>query len=148
VAQPIANPPVPTTPATPVAIAKQVQRQLITILEQDHNYDVVAEIVKHIRELKRAKKIKPLDKHRMVLSYNTILLSYCMPKMRVTEDNSANPQGKGVIFKINIGATNEPPDPRKAGAGKVLKDKKGVSVSIPTQLNKDGSYSIDSDPID
>jgi len=56
------NPPA-TIPPAPVAIAKQKAEQLITILKTDHNYDIVSEIITHIKELKRAKKIKPLEKH-------------------------------------------------------------------------------------
>ena len=146
VGQPTLKNPPAVTPTTPVAIAKQKGEQLITILKTDHNYDIVSEIIKHIKELKRAKKIKPLDKHRMVMNYNITLLSYCMPKMRVTEDNSADQNGKGVIFNIQIGGSDGPADPRNAGHGKIRKSKsKGVAISIPTRKNKNGSYSVTDD---
>jgi hypothetical protein len=142
--QTLKNPPA-TTP-TAGAIAKQTAKKLISILLDDHNYDIVAEIITHIKELKRAKKIKPLDKHRMVMNYNITLLSYCVPKMKIIEDNTANTGGKGVVFHIQIGGTDGPADPRNAGHGTVLKDKKkGVSINIPTQKNKDGTYTVSGD---
>ena len=143
VAQPMPNTPA-VIPTTPGAIAKQHQRQLIVILEEDYNYDIVSEIIQHIRELKRAKKIKPLDKHRMVLNYNTILLSYCMPKMRVTEDNSGDTGGKGVIFNIQIGGPDTPADPRKAGSGSIKKDK----ISTKVHKNKHVLLTVKTGPGD
>jgi hypothetical protein len=72
-----------------------------------------------------------------------------MPKMKIVEDNSADTAGKGVVFHIQIGGTSDPADPRIAGLGRVRKDKrKGVSVSIPTQKNKDGTYTVNADPTD
>jgi hypothetical protein len=141
VAQPTPN--VPATISTPAAIAKQTAKKLITILQDDFNYDIISDIIDTMAMIKRAKKIKPLDKWRLIKDYQLTLLSYCMPKMKIVEDNSADTAGKGVVFHIQIGGTSGPADPRNAGSGKVRKDKrKGVSVSIPTQKNKDGTYTV------
>jgi hypothetical protein len=137
------TPNVPAKTPTPTAIAKQVAKKLITILEDDFNYDLIADIIESMASIKRAKKIKPTEKWRLIKDYQLTLLSYCVPKQKIVEDNSADQAGKGVIFHIQIGGTSDSADPRKAGSGKVLKDKKkGVSISIPTQKNKDGSYSV------
>jgi hypothetical protein len=142
VAQQTANLPATTSP-TPAAIAKQTTKKLITILKDDFNYDVVADIIDSMACIKRAKKIKPLEKWRLIKDYQLTLLSYCLPKMKIVEDNSADMGGKGVVFHIQIGGPNEPADPKKAGAGTVKKDKrKGVSISIPTQKNDDGTYTV------
>jgi hypothetical protein len=139
VVQSTANVPVPS----PGAIAKQVTKKLITILKDDFNYDVVADIIDSMASIKRAKKIKPLEKWRLIKDYQLTLLSYCLPKMKIVEDNSADQNGKGVVFHIQIGGNNEPADPRNAGSGTVRKDKKkGVSISIPTQKNEDGTFTV------
>jgi hypothetical protein len=133
---------VPAKPLTPAKIHNKKSEQFIQILKTDHNYDIVAEIIDHINMLKRAKKIKPIEKHRMIMNYNITLLSYCLPKMKVTEDNTGNTGGKGVIFNISIGGEDGPKD---AGNGRVTKGKKGVRVSIPTKKQKDGTYSVTED---
>ena len=119
--------------------AKDKQTKLIDILKTDHHYDIVKEIIDHINMLKRAKKIKPLEKHRMLMNYNLTLLSYCMPKMRVVEDNT-DKDSKPMNFQINIG-TN---DPAPASTSKKPKAG-GVSITIPTKKNTDGTYSVSSD---
>ena len=135
--------PLTVKPPTPLSNARTKQVQFIDILKTDHNYDVVAEIITHIKELKRAKKIKPLDKHRMVLQYNITLLSYCMPKMKVTEDKTTDSLGKGVVFNISIGGEGEHPNkPKSAGSGVSKSSKTGVSVRIPTTVHTDGSISV------
>ena len=142
VTQPTSNLPVP---ANPTAIAKQTSKKLITILKDDFNYDVVKDIIDTMAMIKRAKKIKPTEKYRLIKDYQLTLLSYCLPKMKIVED-TRDTGGKGVVFHINIAGTNDPADPRKAGSGTVRKDKKkGVSISIPTQQNDDGSYSVKDD---
>jgi hypothetical protein len=144
VAQPtLNNPPVPTTPVTtPAKIHKREQREFIQILSSDHNYDIVAEIITHMQEIKRAKKIKPLEKHRLLKDYNLTLLSYCLPKIKVVETDSGGGTGSGVIFNIQIGGSGDSDGPGDAGNGRVTKGKKGVSVSIPTKKNKDGTYTV------
>jgi len=139
------SPPAVATPTSPVALAQNKATQFIEILKTDHNYDIVTEIIQHIQELKRAKKIKPLDKHRMVMNYNITLLSYCMPKIKVIEDNSHDTLGKGVIFNISIGGDERehPNKPKHIGSGGVSKSPRtGVSVRIPTKANDDGSFSV------
>ena len=127
-------------PGHAVAVAKDKQTKLIDILKTDHHYDIVKEIIDHINMLKRAKKIKPLEKHRMLMNYNLTLLSYCMPKMRVVEDNSDR-DSKPMNFQINIGT----PAPAASGKPNKAKQSGKVSITIPTKKNKDGSYSVSSD---
>jgi hypothetical protein len=137
------TPNVPAKTPTPAAIAKQTAKKLITILQDDFNYDIISDIIDTMAMIKRAKKIKPLEKWRLIKDYQLTLLSYCMPKMKIVEDNSADTGGKGVVFHIQIGGTKDTVDPRIAGLGRVRKDKrKGVSVSIPTQKNSDGTYTV------
>ena len=59
-----------STATLPAAVASDKQTKLIDILKTDHKYDVIKEIIEHIQMLKRAKKIKPLEKHRMLINYN------------------------------------------------------------------------------
>lgn len=135
---PTSNTPVP---ATPGQLAKSVQTQFINILKTDHNLDLIKEIVDHIGMIKRAKKIKPQEKHRLLQNYYLTLLSYAVPKMKVVEDNTdrSNP----INFQINIGGT---PTTSKR-AKKPIKG--GVNITIPTSKNKDGSFSVDNnDPTD
>jgi hypothetical protein len=130
------NPPATQTPGQ---IAKVTQVRFIDVLKNDHGFDIVKEIIDEIGMLKRSKKIKPQEKRRLLNSYYLTLLSYCVPKQKIIEDNSA-PTGKGVVFKINIGVPDQP-----SGA-QIVKDKrKGVSITIPTQQNADGSYEITDD---
>jgi hypothetical protein len=131
------NPPATTTPGQ---IAKVTQVRFIDILKNDHGFDIVKEIIDEIGMLKRSKKIKPQEKRRLLNSYYLTLLSYCVPKQKIIEDNSTPIGGKGVVFKINIGVPEQP-----SGA-QIVKDKrKGVSITIPTQQNADGSYEITDD---
>jgi hypothetical protein len=120
--------------------ADSKQTQFINILKTDHNFDLVKKIVDHMGMIERAKKIKPQEKHRLLQNYYLTLLSYCLPKMKVVEDNSDKNKNP-MKFTINIGGTAEKPKaPKKAG---------GVSITIPTNKNKDGSYSVsNSDPTD
>jgi hypothetical protein len=128
---------VPATSTGHAVAKKDEQTKLITILKNDFKYDIVKEIIDHIKMIKRAKKIKPLEKHRLLYNYNVTLLSYCMPKMKIVEDNTDN--GKPMNFTINIGGdADTQPAPKKAGKG-------GVSITIPTKKTKDGSYSVSGD---
>lgn len=134
------NPPATANPNTVTAYNKNVR--FIDILKTDHGFDIVKEIIDEIKFVKRAKKIKPQEKRRLLNSYYLTLLSYCVPKQKIIEDNSGNTGGKGVVFNIKIGG-DQPADPRNAGKGTVKKDKKkGVSITIPTNQKADGSYEI------
>jgi hypothetical protein len=147
--KPLSNPPAKASTTAIKAYDKNVR--FIDVLKNDHGFDIVKEIIDEIQFVKRAKRIKPQEKRRLLNSYYLTLLSYCVPKQKIVEDNSGSSGGKGVVFKIQIGGPVEP-DMRQAGKGTVKKSKtKGVSISIPTQLNADGSYEIDSkdtDPTD
>jgi hypothetical protein len=122
--------------------AKKKSERFIQILRDDHNYDIVAEIIKHMAEIKRAKKIKPLEKHRLLKDYHITLLSYCLPKIKIQETTDDG-SGKGVIFNINIGGDDPAAGPKKAGKGRVSNT--GVNIKIPTKQNKDGSISVSGD---
>jgi hypothetical protein len=144
VAQSTPNLPAVIPPQQPGALAKVKSEQFIHILKTDHKYDIVSEIVQHMQEIKRAKKIKPLEKHRMLMNYNLTLLSYCLPKIKIVEDDR-NDTGGGVIFNIKIGGDGE----QKAKIKKAGQGKTGINITIPTKKNKDGTYVVDpSDPTD
>lgn len=133
---------VPSTPAPPPA-QKKKQTQFINILKTDHNYDIVAEIIKHMDEIKRAKKIKPLEKHRLLKDYHITLLSYCLPRIKIQE-NVGDDNGK-VVFNINIGGDDNTGGTLKKAGGKGAKRKKstGASITVNATKGKDGSYSVD-----
>ena len=131
------NPPAVIPKKKPGQLAKAISTSFIDVLKTDHNFDIVKEIVDHMKMIKRAKKIKPQEKHRLLQNYYITLLSYCLPKIKIVEDNK-DTGGKGVTFNINIGGT-DPTAPTPVG---VSKGRKGVSVNIPTIKNKDGSYSV------
>jgi hypothetical protein len=56
------------------------------------------------------------------------------------ETDSGGGTGSGVVFNIQIGGSGD--DPKDKGHGRVSKSKKGVSVTIPTTKNKDGTYTV------
>ena len=130
------NPPAVIPKKKPGQLAKTASASFIDVLKTDHNFDIVKEIVEHMKMIHRAKKIKPQEKHRLLQNYYITLLSYCLPKIKIVEDNKDS-GGKGVTFNINIGGT----DPAATPVG-VSKGRKGVSVSIPTVKQKDGSYAV------
>ena len=146
-AQPtLKNPPAVTSPAPPPA-NKRIQKKItrfIEILQDDHNFDIIQEIVDHMGVIKRSKKLKPLEKHRMLMNYHVTLLSFCVPKMKIIEDDTRDTVGKGVVFHINIGGSDDKDaGPASAGQGKISKDKrKGVSITIPTVVNDEGTYEV------
>ena len=81
--------------------------------------------------IKRGKKLKPLEKYRLIQTYQLAILSYCIPKMKVLEGEKG--AGDKVNFTINVGGVEEP-NPGK-------KPKGGVNITIPT-VKKDGVYSV------
>jgi hypothetical protein len=112
--------------------ADKKQTQFINILKTDHNFDLVKKIVDHMGMIERAKKIKPQEKHRLLQNYYLTLLSYCLPKMKVVEDNT-DKNAKPMNFTINIGGSE----------AKAKKKKAGVSITIPTKKNTNGTYTVD-----
>jgi hypothetical protein len=136
------NVPATTKSSLPAKQSKDKQKKLINILKDDHHYDIVKEIIDHIQMLKRAKKIKPIEKHRMLMNYNITLLSYCMPKMKIVEDDTKD-NSKPFNFQINIGG--DPNQKRPVGRPKGSTKKNNVSITIPTKKNDDGSYSVTTD---
>lgn len=129
--------PTPNLPAKKSAgsVAKAKQTTFINILKTDHKFDIIKELVDHMGSIKRAKKIKPQEKHRLLQNYYLALLSYCLPKMKVVEDNT-DKNKKPMNFTINIGETSP------------TKKKGGASITIPTNKNKDGTYTVSNDPTD
>ena len=121
-----------------VADAKDKAVRLIDILKTDHNLDIVEYIVGEMGYIQRSKKISPLDKRRLIKDYSLTLLSYCMPKMRVTEDSS-DKDAKPMLFQINIGG------PQSEESLPASTRKSTTNLTIKTNKNKDGSYSISSD---
>ena len=127
----------PLAASLPAKVAQQKSTQLIDILKTDHRLDILKDIVEHIGLIKRAKKIRPLEKHRLLQNYYTTLLSYCVPKMKVVEDNT-NKNSTPMNFQINIGVSPDKGTP----STKKNKSQSGMKITIPTQKNKDGSYSV------
>lgn len=142
--QPTVNTPAvsPKTPPIrrdkPGLIEKQKSEQFIEILKKDHSYDIVAKIIERMQMIERAKKLKPPEKYRLLQAYDLALLSYCLPKIKVVEDNRDD-TGGGVIFNIKIGGEDDQKKKvRKAGQGKT-----SINIAIPTKQNKDGTYTVD-----
>ena len=134
-------PTVPTTANTTTSITKAAvskQTKFIDILTSQHNFDLVSSIISHIGEIKRAKKIKPIEKHRMLQTYYMALMQFAYPKMKVVEDNSAGSQ-KPINFTISIAA----PAPEHPAA-KPRSKPKGyrTSITVPTYKNTNGTYTI------
>jgi hypothetical protein len=140
----VAQPTTKNVPAvvkpTPVSVAKKKQDKFIQILKDDFQYDVVKDIIDTMAMIKRAKRIKPLEKYRLIKDYQLTLLSYCLPKIKIQETVDDG-SGKGVVFNIQIGGDEGTTKSglKRAGSGKVT----GVNIQVPTTLNKDGSYSLD-----
>lgn len=131
-AQPTNNPPA-VTGSKAVAGLKGKQKRFITILKDDFNFDIIERIVKHVQQLERAKKIKPLEKARLLQNYYLTLLSFCIPKMKIQEDTGDK---KGSVqFNINVGGTPLDPNNQQVTGG--------VNIVIPTQKGADGSYTVD-----
>jgi len=141
--KPVTTAVVPSNPAPP---PKVVQTQFINILKTDHNYDIVAEILKHMAEIKRAKKIKPLEKHRLLKDYHITLLSYCLPRIKIQE--STGDDGGKVVFNINIGGDDNTGGTLKKAGGKGKRKKNtGVNITVDTKKNDDGTFTV-TDPTD
>ena len=128
-------------------LAKDMQKRFIDILLTDHSYDIVKEIVDHIRLLKRTKKMKAKDKNAMIKDYNLTLLAFCVPKQKIVEDRPDD-SGKGVVFNINLGGPEPEQTKSKTVKSKASKPKTGINITIPTRQADDGTYSIDESQVD
>lgn len=129
----------------PVPSNKTSQKKFIDILEKDHGFNIVSEIVEEIRMIKRNKRIKGLDKRRLLKDYYLTLLTFCVPKQKVVED-SPRDKKKGLIFNINVGGpSTASSSPQPAGAGKVSTK---MNIDIPTVQTKDGMYYVDTDKLE
>lgn len=116
---------------------KGKQKRFITILQDDFNFDIIERIVKHIKVIERSKKIRPPEKHRMLQNYYMTLLTYCVPKMKLIEDNTSK-LGDKIAFNINIQNNDtSQSQPVKSGPGG------GVNITIPTVKGKNGAYDVD-----
>lgn len=136
---PKAQPPATTSGGSKQLVnLKGKQKRFITILKDDFNFDIVQEIVEHYGVIKRGKKLKPPVKHKLMQNYLTMLLTYCVPKMKVTEDEKGS--GKPVQFFINVGGEQTAGVDPNTNQPNV---KGGVNITIPTVKGPDGSYSVD-----
>ena len=123
------HPPVPSISKKALAELGKGKVRFLQVLDTDFNYDLVKEIIDMIGIIKRGKKLKPLDKYRLIQTYQLALLSYCIPKMKVIEGEKG--VGDKVNFTINVGG--EAP-PLKSG-----KPKGGINITSPT-VKKDGTF--------
>jgi len=145
VAQPTSNP--PSISANISGGSKQLtglkgkQKRFITILQDDFQFDIIEQIVKHMKQIDRAKKIKPLDKARLLQNYYLTLLSYCIPKMKILEDDRSK-TGDKIQFNISVGGSNPQANPSQKG-GTPAASASGVHITIPTVKQPDGSFSVD-----
>lgn len=124
-----------TTKATSKALAEigKGDVRFIQILKSDFHFDLIKEMVEHMGVVKRSKKLKPIEKHRMLQTYYTTLLSFCVPKLKVQEGSKDT--GDKVNFTINIGGEET--------TMKSAKPKGGVNINIPTRKDSSGTYTVD-----
>lgn len=136
---PLPNPPATTSGMSALAQkATGKQRRLIVILEEDYNFDVVLEMITQYGIVKRAKKIKPTEKARLIKDYLVFIAQLCIPKEKPSEDGPIT--GDKIKFTINID-TPKPLQPDNVAA----KKPGGISITIPTIKGADGSYAVDVD---
>ena len=75
--------------------------------------------------------------------YLLTILTFCVPKMKITEEPKET--GDKIQFNINIG-DSVPPGKQKSSAQKKGSTKSsggGVSITIPTVRQADGSFAVD-----
>ena len=134
------------------ALAKTLtgkQKRFITILQEDFNFDIIQELVEAYGVVKRAKKLKPVEKHRLIQTYLLTILTFCVPKMKITEE--AKETGDKIQFNINIGGPIAPTGKQKSSAqhnnrkGSTKSSVGGVNITIPTVKQADGSFAVDTD---
>jgi hypothetical protein len=136
----------PTSSTCPSAGSKQLsnlkgqQKRLVVILKEDFNFDVIVEIVKQYHKVERAKRIKPLEKARLVHSYLNMLLPYCVPK-QMHEKEAGPGTGDKIQFNISIGGGN--PTDTLSQKGGDPDSHSNVSITIPTVKQPDGSFAVD-----
>ena len=119
---------------------KGKQKRFITILQDDFNFDIIERIVAHIGVIERGKKLKPLEKHRMLQNYYLTLLTFCVPKMKIVEDNKSTP-GDKILFNIQVGGNIDAT--AQTGKGSKPAIHSGVNITIPTVKQPDGSFTVE-----
>jgi hypothetical protein len=124
------HPPVPASTSKALLKLGAGKARFLQILKDDFNYDVIQEIIEMIGIIKRGKKLKPLDKYRLIQTYQLAILSYCIPKMKVLEGDKG--VGDKINFTFNVGG-EAPPNPHGKPVG-------GVNITIPTVKKEDGSF--------
>jgi hypothetical protein len=124
------HPPVPSISNKALTELGKGKARFLQVLKDDFNYDIIHEIIEMIGIIKRGKKLKPLDKYRLIQTYHLAILSYCIPKMKVLEGEKGI--GDKVNFTINVGG-EAPPNPRIKPVG-------GVNITIPAVKNDQGTF--------
>jgi hypothetical protein len=122
-------------PAKPLAsnLAQKRAKRLITILTDDHNFNVIDKIVDLYRRVCKS-RIKPAEKYKLEYQILSQLLQYAYPKLQTIESDIK--QGENVVFNVQVGA----PAPSPSAA--VVSGNKVKSVSIPTVKGTDGTFQV------
>ena len=104
-------------------------RRLLTILTEDHNFDVIKEMVKTYQEIQTLKN--DMDRIRLSITIQKELLKYCFPAIRPDESGGEKP---GVVFNINLGGEPETPPmknitPKNIEGGRIEVAHRGIDVN-------------------
>jgi len=103
-------------------------------LKEDHNFDVIKEMVELYHKVVRSRMVKA-SKYKMQFQMLAKIMEYALPKLRVEE--SKNETGDQITFNIMVGS-NDP-------ATQALPGNAPKQIDIPTKVGKDGSYIINMD---
>jgi hypothetical protein len=135
---------VPATGSKTLTGLKGKQKRFITILQDDFNFDIIERIVSHIGVIDRSKKIKPLEKHRMLQNYYLTLLTFCVPKMKIVEDDR-DKVGDKIAFNISIGGSDgtNPSGTSTTKGAPTRAQGSNVSITVPTVKGPNGSFIVD-----
>jgi len=104
-------------------------RRLLTILTEDHNFDVIKEMVKTYQEIQTLQN--DMDRIRLSLTVQKELLKYCFPAIRPDESGGEKP---GVVFNINLGGEPEAPPmknitPKNIEGGRIEVAHRGIDAN-------------------
>lgn len=113
---------------------KDEKKRLITILKEDHNFDVIKEMVDLYHKVVRSRMIKAA-KYKLQFQLLSKIMEYALPKLRVEEHK--NETGDQITFNILVGQ-NDP-------STKALPGNKPKQIDIPTKVDPDGNFVIDLD---
>lgn len=102
-------------------------RRLLTILTEDHNFDIIKEMVKTYQEVQTLQN--DMDRIKLSLSIQRELLKYCFPAIRPDDSGGEKP---GVIFNISLGGDQDPVlkniTPKNIEGGSIAVSHRGVDV--------------------